>query len=70
LKSYEEKHWENVENQRAFMVSIASVLGVNHLDDWYNVSPTSITKRGGSKLLQLYRGSLENALRSIFPEYL
>ncbi len=75
--------WENRQNQRACLDSIAAQLGMKSMEDWYNVSCTTIIDAGAAALLRIqqddgtshalstrvYRRALSNLLMSVYPEY-
>ena len=43
-------------------------MGIQKLSDWYSVQTSDLIKHGGSALLPHFEGSLNKALRSVFPE--
>jgi len=44
------------------------ILPYIQLSDWYNISRTQVEQRGGWRLFKKHR-SLEDALRSLYPNY-
>ena len=76
-------YWDNVENQRSCLLSIAQQLQIpkKHksegnkqanlefdLDGWYKIKASDVEEKGGSGLLYHFQGSLFKALQSAFPE--
>lgn len=62
--------WKSHTNRRKFFDWVATQLGIKTLDEWYEVKRTKVMNLGGSRVLfTLYSGSLEKALRSVYPEH-
>eukprot|EP01027_Heterolobosea_sp_BB2_P000282 GEZU01000413.1.p1 GENE.GEZU01000413.1~~GEZU01000413.1.p1 ORF type:complete len:468 (+),score=89.89 GEZU01000413.1:405-1808(+) len=79
---YPEYHWNkfdsdrlprnffnDIGNQRLFMDKLGTKLDIKHLDDWYIVSTKDVLQNGGGRLLNIYGGSLVQALQTIYPEH-
>lgn len=43
--------------------------GVHKLSDWYRISIRQVQENGGMGLLSSYRGSLLNALKTVYPDF-
>ena len=62
--------WSKTENQRFFFDWLFQQLELESMQDWYHVNPKKIYRNGGSKLLDsYYKGSLQDALVSVYPEH-
>jgi len=57
-----------VPNQREFFDEIKKKLDVKNPMDWMNVTVDDILRNGGWGLLSRYGGSLQRALKSIYPD--
>lgn len=68
LSKYHNKYWETVENQRKFLIEIATKNSISGTRDWKKISTALISRAGGKGLLKTYMGSLQLALKSLFPE--
>jgi hypothetical protein len=60
--------WDDINNQRDFMESIAIQLDFNTMEDWYQLKSSDIFKRGGSWLTTKYGNMMRKILGSIYPE--
>jgi hypothetical protein len=59
-----------MEIHRKFLEAVGKQLGVVNMDDWYLITKTHVSELGGAKMLNTYyKGSLSNALLTLFPEY-
>eukprot|EP01126_Amoeba_proteus_P045025 TRINITY_DN5028_c0_g1_i6.p1 TRINITY_DN5028_c0_g1~~TRINITY_DN5028_c0_g1_i6.p1 ORF type:complete len:256 (-),score=29.90 TRINITY_DN5028_c0_g1_i6:309-1076(-) len=67
-KQVRRNHWSSKYNQRVFFDLLVFSEAVRSHADWYNITTTSVRKRGGSAILNLYKGSLFTALVEIYPE--
>jgi hypothetical protein len=45
------KYWHDAENKRKFFGFVASQLGIERLDGWYDVSKKTLSSFGGSNAL-------------------
>ncbi len=61
--------WHNVSYQRSFMNNLAQTLHITDNEDWYKITGQDVLDNGGFPLLMLYRGSLSQLLRTVYPEY-
>jgi hypothetical protein len=61
--------WNDLHNQRHFLLAVAKELNVNTLNDWYKVSGAELSNRIGRAFLLHYGGSLAAALKTLFPDY-
>lgn len=61
------KFWNQKQNQRMFMDSLAMKLGIKEFKYWGNITKEVFCEHGGFSLLNYYNGSLRNALQSIYP---
>ena len=63
-------YWNDINNQRKLFDSIGRRIGIERLDDWYNVRTTIIEKTKLSSILSYnYSFSLIKALQTIYPEH-
>jgi hypothetical protein len=69
FKALPHGYWKEKANQQSFLETIGKKLGVQHLDDWRNISRQQALDHGGSRLLRMYNDSLQNALESIYPQH-
>ena len=69
---------DSLEHQRAFLNELGNqVYGISQsaggvvvdLSPWYNAKGSDIRSRGGSGLLNRYRGSMLQMLSAVYPEY-
>lgn len=61
--------WSDLEHQREFIRVLEKELKIEHLDDWYKITPSQVRKRGGAGLLNHYAGSLLRALEAVYPDH-
>ena len=63
-------HWNSLENQKSFMCSLATKLGLkeNDVEGWYKVSNRAMIDAGGYSLLQKYGQSMSKLLIAVFPD--
>lgn len=59
--------WKDTGNQRRELEEIGKELGVNQLDDWYNVSKRLVLKKAPF-ISQCYK-NFSSALQTLFPEH-
>eukprot|EP01027_Heterolobosea_sp_BB2_P018918 GEZU01026579.1.p1 GENE.GEZU01026579.1~~GEZU01026579.1.p1 ORF type:complete len:601 (+),score=135.41 GEZU01026579.1:14-1816(+) len=63
-------YWKDPKNHRELFDRIGEEIGINQLDDWYQIGTDEIQARGGGTLLlDYYNNSLARALRAIYPEH-
>ena len=62
-------NWNNKDIQRDFFDWLAKELGVNNLEDWYNVSIFTIRSYGGDEVMNIYHGSQVDVLKNIYPDH-
>lgn len=67
VPKYSFGHWKKKEKQREFFDSLLKELNIKHPSDWGKVTNLFISQKGGKSLLAHFRGSLFNALSSIYP---
>jgi hypothetical protein len=60
--------WKNQKNVRNFFDSLGLSLNIKDPEDWYQISPSSIIKEGGSNMLRYFKGDYVKALNCAFPE--
>jgi hypothetical protein len=53
-------YWKDQGNQREFLESLASKLGIQHIEAWNNVTTETVRKNGGKFIVRHYGGSLAN----------
>jgi hypothetical protein len=63
--------WKNSENQRRYLewLTESSQLNIKYPEQWYSISLNDILSNEGSTLMDIYKDSLANALRTLYPEY-
>lgn len=62
--------WRERASRRAFLENVAKELDITTAQDWKKVKSADVVRRGGSRLLSLYGGSLSAALQDAFPDTL
>jgi len=64
-------YWDSIENQKRFMVDLATVLGFDEsdYDRWYSVRVKDFAENGGTTLLIRYGNSIYTLLTSLYPEH-
>jgi hypothetical protein len=61
-------YWQNKSNHLIALKNLEKKLNIQQPADWYNFGLTDITKNGGSRLLNTYRGSLIQMLQTLYPQ--
>lgn len=61
--------WDSRQNQKDFMDDLGKQLGISNLEEWNNISTSTISDNGGSSLLQKYDKKKNSLLQSIYPEH-
>jgi len=64
------KYWQQPQNRRTFFFEYAKKAGFDPLiaDNWYPIArETVLSEKGGPSALDFYKGSLAQALISVFP---
>jgi hypothetical protein len=62
--------WENIDNQKKFVDSMATELKIQSPIDWYNVTKEKIKSfKGGHGILRACDNSLYKLLTHVYPEY-
>lgn len=59
-------HWKSMENRVKFLDEIAVKLNLENPSDWGKVTLQQFREFGGSGILNYYKGSLLNCLRSVY----
>lgn len=62
------RYWQERKHRRDFFDSIAKQVGVEEPSDWMNVSCTKVRQLGGGGLLNVFKGSLQEALKDSYQE--
>eukprot|EP00028_Trichosphaerium_sp_Am-I-7-wt_P006041 CAMPEP_0168537842 /NCGR_PEP_ID=MMETSP0405-20121227/20661_1 /TAXON_ID=498012 /ORGANISM="Trichosphaerium sp, Strain Am-I-7 wt" /LENGTH=176 /DNA_ID=CAMNT_0008566667 /DNA_START=212 /DNA_END=738 /DNA_ORIENTATION=- len=62
-------YWDDLLKQRALFDDLGSSMGVKLMTDWYNITNDDIVKYRGSGLTKNRYIGLNDALRTIYPEY-
>eukprot|EP01114_Cavostelium_apophysatum_P012589 TRINITY_DN2854_c0_g1_i1.p1 TRINITY_DN2854_c0_g1~~TRINITY_DN2854_c0_g1_i1.p1 ORF type:complete len:464 (+),score=89.13 TRINITY_DN2854_c0_g1_i1:116-1507(+) len=62
-------HWNNLENQRAFLQKFSKQRDKTDLDHWYSVQSRDVAEEGGSGLLKIYDGSVMRIVMANYPEH-
>src|SRR4051812_9121245 len=62
-------YWKDIKNQRKFLEKLGAQLKIRTLDDWNQIKIKDVIDNGGSGLLSHYGGSLQKALKFIYPEH-
>ncbi len=60
----------DISTQAALMNELAKRLDITNNNEWYKIPLLSFKKFGGNTLLSLYRNSLPDLLKAVYPEYL
>lgn len=61
-------YWDNVAHRKRFLEDFAAKNNFQSWEDWYSVKAALVKKSGGS-FINVYYGSLRNALQLLFPEF-
>lgn len=61
--------WKDLENHRRYVVWLGRQLGIQHLDDWYEVNSITFDQNRGHTLLRYYGNSHFRLLRELFPQH-
>ena len=62
-------HPLNAKTTARALEDIAAEINVKTLDDWKNVRVRQVLERGGNWIIKYYDGSLQNALKVLYPEH-
>lgn len=62
------KYWHSKEHRRKFFEDFARENEIKNPNDWNRVTNQHILNAGGSALLKMYKGSLQNALKDTLGE--
>lgn len=62
------QYWLEKRHRREYLDSIASQVGVKEPSDWMDVSCGKVRLLGGGGLLNVFNGSLQEALKDAYPE--
>ena len=61
-------YWDSMDNQRNFIEDVGKKLGVEKMDDWYNLTEAQVRSNGGNYLLTAkYKSNLYAVLSTIYP---
>jgi len=64
------KYWHDVENRKKAVTKLGITLGIQDMEEWYNVSAEVFRQNGMAAILMLaYANSPEAAVRECFPNY-
>jgi len=61
--------WKLKENHKKFFDWLWKEFGYVSFEDWYKITTEDVEMHGGSALVNMYNGSVVNALLSLYPEY-
>ena len=61
-------YWEDVDNCRRFLDSVAQRFGVKERKDWQKVRNEDVVAMGGDRILRIHGNSLFNTLRAVYGE--
>src|SRR5690349_13494845 len=56
-------------NHRIFFDRLGQQLGLNSMDDWYNITNDDIQQHGGTDILKSYGNSTAVALLNMYPHH-
>jgi hypothetical protein len=64
-------YWKSMERRRLYISWLSEQLNIERLEDWYSVSVDAVRRNyAGSRFLsQCYKGSLNLALRDLYPNH-
>lgn len=63
------RFWQHEEHRRDYLLWLAHKLRLRRMEQWYSVTGKSFTRNHGATVLDYYRGSPCEMLRSLFPQY-
>eukprot|EP01114_Cavostelium_apophysatum_P021705 TRINITY_DN7645_c0_g1_i1.p1 TRINITY_DN7645_c0_g1~~TRINITY_DN7645_c0_g1_i1.p1 ORF type:complete len:739 (-),score=144.18 TRINITY_DN7645_c0_g1_i1:253-2469(-) len=70
LQNIESKsYWASLDHQRKFFDQLEIEFGLVDKNGWGKITVNEVQKKGGHGLMRLYKGSLFEALRRIYPEF-
>jgi hypothetical protein len=55
--------------KKRFFDCVGQQLGIQSMEDWYNVTSRDIVQHGGKGLLYHYNGSFKRAITSVYTDY-
>jgi hypothetical protein len=62
--------WDSADNQREYFTWLGERIGVNKVEDWYDVDVSTVHQHGGGGLLMSkYSDSIQLALLRLFPDH-
>jgi hypothetical protein len=68
---HEKGYWTNPENQQTFLTELGKQLGFEKMEDWYDITRSTIKKHGGGNLLnRRFQSSPLMLLRKVYPKHL
>jgi len=67
-KSFPKRFWVKRENQRKYMEWLGGVINVNGIDEWRRVPKKTFEENHGKLLMEMYGGSVDHLVSSIFPD--
>ncbi len=68
LDALPHEYWADIKQQYTYLTQVGIRIGVQHMQDWYNVKSYQLHERGAAGLLACYDGQVPNMLRALFPQ--
>eukprot|EP01125_Pyxidicula_operculata_P022977 TRINITY_DN972_c0_g1_i1.p2 TRINITY_DN972_c0_g1~~TRINITY_DN972_c0_g1_i1.p2 ORF type:complete len:382 (-),score=59.65 TRINITY_DN972_c0_g1_i1:1427-2428(-) len=62
-------YWNDIENQRKFIKWFEKEIGIESLEEWYNIPVHLLKQNYGSGLIQVHNSSVSLMIPIIYPEY-
>eukprot|EP01127_Copromyxa_protea_P017809 TRINITY_DN5486_c0_g1_i1.p1 TRINITY_DN5486_c0_g1~~TRINITY_DN5486_c0_g1_i1.p1 ORF type:complete len:518 (+),score=38.37 TRINITY_DN5486_c0_g1_i1:202-1755(+) len=62
------KHWDDVDNVKAYLEWLRDELDIRTIDGWYSVKTQDFINNKGRGLLTKYSGSVSKLLTTVYPE--
>jgi very-short-patch-repair endonuclease len=64
-----QNYWDDINNHKIYAEWLGNKLGYSKPEDWYNITGQMIKDNFGNGLIQIYKGSSIQFLRTVFPHY-
>ena len=69
FKTIPQKYWEDIENCREYLTWLGNQLGIQRIEDWYNVTQKDFNQNNGGGIMDFYKGSPSAIIITCFDTY-